>query len=303
LEEMMEIVAFESGLAEGVAGLYNGLIEAVPDVHPVPVKRFGSIEGLGSDRLREERLMVALEGGEVVGFVHVGVAKPDGHFPTPEGEPAAVRFLGYRRGQREAGRRLLEWVDEYAREQGRTEIKAWHYFATYPFYHCPWGQLSGKMGHVRALLGMYGYEDAGDSEMYFNWHDFEVPVVARPEIGFELKTEWREGGPMGERMVMAAVRGEERLGVCRMDHGQTSPNPKAKEWCYCDSLDVVDELQGKGLGKYVLASALEEMRRAGCRHASISTTWNNYRAALFYTNIGYRFADQTYSFRKGVGVG
>lgn len=40
------------------------------------------------------------------------------------------------------------------------------------------------------------------------------------------------------------------------------------------------------------------MRRAGCRHALISTDWNNYRAYLFYTNFGFRFLDRTFGFRK-----
>ncbi len=293
----MEIVPFQPEMAEEVARLYNELIEPVPDCHPVPAARFVSLEVLAHKWLRDERIMVAQERERIEGFVHVGVALPVEHYPAPKGEPAAVRFLGHRAGNREVGRRLLEWAEDYARGQGRGAIEAWHYFARYPFYHCPWGQLSERMAHIKALFGMAGYSEAEDSQLYLNWHDFEPPSPQPPEIEFELKPQWMEG-PLGARMELRAMQGLSELGRCRMDRGQTSPSPEAQDWCYCDGMWVRDELQGKRLGRHLLVSALHEMKRAGCRHAAISVTWNNYRAALFYTNLGYRFADQTYGFRK-----
>ncbi len=72
----MEIVGFEPTMADDVARCYNDLIEPVPDCYPVPADRFASLAGLASGRLREEAMMVAVESGEVVGFVHVGIALP-----------------------------------------------------------------------------------------------------------------------------------------------------------------------------------------------------------------------------------
>ena len=298
----MDIVPFEPQMAEKITRLYNELIEPVPDVHPVPAERFASVGALTSKWLRDERVMVGRHDGEVAGFVHVGVALPADESPCPKGEQAAVRFLGYRLGQRDVGRRLLEWVDEYAREQGRSTVLAWHYFARYPFYHCPWGQLSQRMAHVRALFGMYGYAEAGDSEIYFHWHDFEPPAAPTPPLEVEMKPRWSDG-PLGSRMVLRAMQRDRELGSCCMDRGQTSPHPDAADWCYCDWIGVKEEHRGKRLGVFLLVSALHEMKRAGCKHAAISTTWNNYRAALFYTNLGYRFADQTYSLKKDVAGG
>ena len=40
------------------------------------------------------------------------------------------------------------------------------------------------------------------------------------------------------------------------------------------------------------------MRKAGFRHAGISTDWDNYRAQLFYTNFGYRLRDRTFAFER-----
>jgi ribosomal protein S18 acetylase RimI-like enzyme len=61
---------------------------------------------------------------------------------------------------------------------------------------------------------------------------------------------------------------------------------------------VADRLQGQRLGRFLISTALQEMHRAGCRHASISTLWSNYRAALLYTGLGYQHTDRTVCFIK-----
>lgn len=63
-------------------------------------------------------------------------------------------------------------------------------------------------------------------------------------------------------------------------------------------LFIADEMQGRGLGKYLLRRALAEMRGAGYRHAIISTSLGNDRAFVFYSNFGYRFCDWTYGWRR-----
>ena len=42
--------------------------------------------------------------------------------------------------------------------------------------------------------------------------------------------------------------------------------------------------------------ALQGTSVLGFVHAAIRTDWHNYRAALFYTNLGYRVVDWTYAF-------
>ena len=75
--------------------------------------------------------------------------------------------------------------------------------------------------------------------------------------------------------------------------------PQFADWCICDNLYVGDALQGKGLGKSLLARGLAEMQQAGARHVMIDTDWNNWRASVFYTNFGFRFLDRTFGFGKG----
>lgn len=296
----MEIVRFEPEMAEDVAGLYNELIEPLPECHPAAVERFASVEALASKWLRDEQVMVARHDGEAAGFVHVGVARPTEQEDLPAGEPAVIRFLSYRVGERMVGQALLEWAEQWAKEQGRSEVIAWDAGLRYPFYHFGWAHLSERIAHVRGLLGMNGYAEY-NAEVFLTWRDYELPEVVRPELKFDLRQDWRDG-QLRQRLAVEATDGSKNVGHCIMDWGKHS-RPEAKEWCYCNSLWVTDKLQGKRLGMFLLGTALAAMKEKGCRHAAISTNATNYRAQLMYANLGYRFADQTYSFKKGMAGG
>ena len=56
--------------------------------------------------------------------------------------------------------------------------------------------------------------------------------------------------------------------------------------------------QGQGLGKRLLSQSLVQMYKRGFRDSIISTSYNNYRGQIFYTNFGYSVSDWTHSFEK-----
>jgi len=290
----MRLVPFASDMAAGVAECYNDLIAPVPECHPVPPDRFADLEGLASQHLRDERLMVAqAEPGGVRGFVHVGIVAAGLDYRPPVG-PGTIRFLAYRPGERPVGKLLLDWAEAWAREQECTVITAWNGSYPYPFYYFPDGaQLSEHIGHVRALFGMAGFQERG-SELLLTWRDFVPPVPQPPAPECRLELVWTDG----PRLRVQAMRGPEELGHCIMDRGQISPSPEADDWCFCLALHVSDPFRGQRLGSFLLATALEEMRRLGCRHTALSVSWRNHRAVLMYTNIGYRHADRTCNFFK-----
>jgi GNAT superfamily N-acetyltransferase len=294
----MQLLPFEPGMAPALARCYNALIADVPNCHPVPAEQFGRLEVLASTRraIREETMMVAEVEGEIAGFVHVGIAPPPEAPWHPQGEPGILRFLSYRPGQRPVGQALLDWAESWARERGRSALLAWDMGHVYGFYHFQYAHLSERIGHVRALHGMVGYLEH-DSELFFLWRDFAPPAPARPALDFEVSTDLQDG-PYGPRVEVTALQQGARIGLCRMDRGQPSPAPDAQDWCFCDELDVSGPFQGQRLGHFLLSTGLGLMREAGCRHAAISTNEQNHRAALMYTNLGYRFADRTVAFRK-----
>ena len=59
------------------------------------------------------------------------------------------------------------------------------------------------------------------------------------------------------------------------------------------ALYVAEPFREQRLGSFLIATARQEMRRLGCRHTALSTSWRNHRAVLMYTNTGYEHADRT----------
>ena len=295
----MDIVAFEPSLAESVARCYNDLIEPVPECYPVSAERFADLDALRHKRLREEEIAVAREGGEAVGFVHVGIARPANHRDEPKGEPGVIRFLSYPVGRRPVGQALLEWAEDWARERGRDTMVAWEAQLRYRFYHFAHAHLSERIGHLRALMGMNGYAEF-NSELYLTWPNFEPPNLEPPPLDFDLKAEWEERAN-DKRLAVRAMQGQQEVGFCHMKLLGHSPSPDGSRWCYCGELSVTERVQGNRLGLFLLWSALHEMRKAGCQHAAITTNGKNYRAQLMYTNMGFQVSDYTVVFKKELG--
>jgi GNAT superfamily N-acetyltransferase len=291
---------YDASRASQVARCYNDTVAMLPGAFPAPAAWFTGPAARHSlhYELGKQEMMTAEEGGQVVGFVNVTTAPSPKESWHPKEGTALIRCLTYEPGKRQIGKELLDWAEQWARQRGAQEIIAWH-----ALYNCPcqspWTHLSNYAGHLRALFGMAGYAPMHD-QIYMTWRDFEPPKPVRPDAEFELRTE-HQRGLTGPRLKLTAMQGETWLGECQMDRGHASPVLDADRWCYCAGLFIADAFQGKRLGRYLLTTGLQEMRRAGCRHASISTEGGNYRAALFYTNLGYRYLDYSAAWRKDLG--
>ncbi len=295
----MEIVAFQPNMAGAVARCYSETVAAAPYCEPVDGSWFCDLKRLARQPLIEEQLLVAHDGDNVPGFVHVGVAAPAAEEWHIRGEPGVIRFLSHRPGERAAGVGLLEAAEDWLRERDRAWIVAGDSRLLYPFYYVPFAHLSEKITHLPPLFGMAGYVQY-ESEVLFEWRDFEAPEVAKPEFDCEAAPEWREQvDTFGPGVACYAKRAEKTVGECMIARlGSEQWRPELADWCFCTSVYVDEPHQGKGLGKWLLSLSLREMRVHGLRHAMVSTDWNNHRAYLFYANFGFRFLDRTFSFRK-----
>lgn len=296
----MKIVGFQREMAGEVARCYSELVAPAPFCLPIGEEWFRDPGRLARGPCRNETLLVAKESsGEIAGFVHVAVAAPATEDWHVKGEPGLIRFLSYPVGRRAVGNALLEAAEAWLRERGRSEVVALDARYLYPCYHLPFAHLSERIAHVPPLLGMGGYAVA-ESEVLFAWEDFGVSDVPKPGLDVELAAEWRDQvDTFGEGVVVEPRRGSKVLGECKIVRlGSDDWRPELKGWCFCTSLQVEGAVQGMGLGRHLLAVGLRRMREVGLRHALISTDWDNHRAALFYTNFGYRFLDRTSAFRK-----
>ena len=299
----MEIVGFDSGMADAVARCYRDAAASAPFCAPVEGRWFTDLGRLARHPVREEVVLVAREGARIAGFVHAAVAAPATEQWHVAGEPGVVRFLAYRPGERAVGKALLEAAEAWLRGRGRAEIIAGHSAFMYPFYHLPFAHMSERMAHITALFGMAGYVPA-ESEVLFEWPEFDPPSVPRPGLDVEVRVERRDIDTLGPGVAVNALRKGREVAEClmvRLDSQKWRPELAGR--CFCSSLHVDDAFQGKGLGKHLLSVGLGEMKRDGMRHALISTEWNNHRAYLFYANFGFRFLDRTFSFRKQLASG
>jgi GNAT superfamily N-acetyltransferase len=299
----MEIRPYTPELAPAVTRAYNALIRPVPHCSPVDAETFHAAVaaactgGSSYDLVHDEYAFVALRGADVLGFAHTAVGYRKPNEPRQTG---LVRFLWYRPGERAAGQALLDAAERTLRALGRTGVVVFPQVHRYPFYYLSSAYLSDRLGHVAALLGMNGYQRTA-GEVYFHWRDLPALAPTPPQLEVEIALEWTPGAGHLPGLTVRAGRGETYLGTCMcVSCAEYDTAEEAHVWAFTKWLGVEDAVQGQGLGKYLLQRALAELRVVGYRHAAISTALHNYRAALFYSNVGYQVVDWTYEYGRAL---
>lgn len=299
----MNIVDYQQRHLVDLTNLYNDLVQPVPHCYPIGAKELaGAFAGKSGsefdDRsLTDDVIFVAVDDGRPLGFVHVG----EGFLGEGgiKGVDAVIRFLAYPRGHRDVGQRLLAQAVAWAKTRQLPAITAFPQTYRYPFYGFAHTYVSGFLAHIHALFLINGFEFSG-GEVYLDWVDFEPPPVREaPEIAFELVTKrWESDGPLPNIRVNARHEGE-NIGECLLwSASRFTCTDAVDDFTFCQWLGVEEPFQGKGLGAHLLGAALHEAKRAGYRHAGISTEFSNHRALLFYSNFGFQAVDWTRRFRR-----
>ena len=298
----MELLKFDEDMMEDVAGLYAEAVKKVPYCYPVALEDFaaavaGAVGGDPKGKgLQEEGILVGANKGKPKGYAHFGVGKHRKEQTEPSGY---VRFFWYCPTHRAVGEALLQEMESFFREKGLGESVAFWQCHRYPFYHRENSFLSEQMAHVPAFLGRNGYEIQG-GEVFYDWPEMRVPQPERPNLDFEETVIWQEGAGELPNSEVRAVQEGKVVGVCETASCQESGDgPGVGDWCFVLHLNVTEKLQGRGLGRYLLSRSLQEMKGAGYKHAGISTSMKNYRAAIFYSSFGEaRLGDWTYGWVK-----
>jgi ribosomal protein S18 acetylase RimI-like enzyme len=300
----MDLQTWPLDRAGELAGLYNELVGRLPYRYAVSPATFQNgiqehryvRDGGGPfDRVREARLMVALDGAEVRGFVHAGLKVPE-----RDGEPddeGTIRFLIYEPGCREYGQALLTAAEDHCRGFGATSVDAFRSRCVYRFYFHEHG-ITELLGHVVALFRMNGYE-ADHGEVLLAWPDFDVPEPKPPSGGFETREHVLEGRGRLPGRALQLFKDDEQFGVCGAHSvGHFQEAEEAQDQTFVEWLRIEDGMQGRGWGRYLLERMLWDMKEIGYRHALISANTLNHRAQLFYSNLGFRVVDRSYEFVK-----
>lgn len=292
----MEIVQYTPDLQCALTEFYNSQTVNVPHCYPVNEEEFAPVmcgvtgeADIKEGGLDSETAFIAIINGIVVAFIHVGIGQIGDNRELSVG---VIRFLGYERGARSAGQAVLEKAEAYLKAYDVAQNFAFSADCRYRFYHFENACLSDGLDHVQALLGLNGYRRCS-GEVFLAWEDYSVtPTPSRLPVTFSI--DLKQGrGQFPNCVVYVRLDGEE-IGECEsVSGGEFSNHPDAQDWLHTVGLDIKDAFQGKGLGRYLLQYALQEMYKIGYCHAAISTHWENYRAFLFYSNRGYRVVDWT----------
>lgn len=293
-DSMVDVIVFRRAHAAALADIYNGLVDGLPYCYPASAADFATALGDGAahERLRDDVALVALAGSAAVGWTQAAVEPPE----EPQGASRGIlRALWYARGHRAAGQALLEAAHGHFRAQGVATIMAFHQDYRHPFYHMGHAYLSDRLEHIHALLGMNGYHRCA-GEVYLEWPEFAPEPPGPPPLPVELVTEWNPGRGHLPGLTLRAMQDDRQLGLCvNLSCGEYASAEAAQDGCLTKWLGVDAQAQGQGLGRWLLQTALWELRGAGYRRAVISTSWANHRACLFYSNCGYRAVDWTYA--------
>ncbi|MGD9496178.1 MAG: GNAT family N-acetyltransferase [Armatimonadota bacterium] len=293
----MTVQRYDAAMAPALAASYNELVRGLPYCYPVSAQQLAAAAAgePSEERLHSDAVFAAMQSDAVRGIAHVAMERSD---RLNTGARGVIRFLWYERGHRAAGQALLQAAESHLRAQGARTVIAFHQDYRYPFYHIGHAYLSDRLEHVHALLGMNGYRRCA-GEVYLRWPDYRPPTPGEPPLPVEVRLEWPAGRGELPGLVVHALRDGEQVGVCvNVSLGEFTAAPAAQRAFLTKWLGVEAPVQGIGLGRFLLATALGELHGAGYRDAVISTSWTNHRACLFYSNFGYRADDWTYALAR-----
>lgn len=299
----MEIIKYSPNLLRPLTRFYNQHIEGLPNCFPIKegelAKVLWKLNG-GKENsekgLDEEEMFIAIHSGKIIAFIHAGVQEYDNDEKDIVGY---IKFLSYKRGERIAGQAVLEAAEEFLTTFDINKIIAFSsdIEARYRFHQFEYNNLSNYLDHIQALLACNGYKP-GNGWASLNWENFDAKPVL-PDQAVKLTIEWEDGKGERANCTVKAKKDEEDVGECEcVSVGTFSQHPEAQDWIYTSWIGIEEKFRGQGHGKYLLQYTLQEMQKVGYRHAILNTVRDNYRALLFYTDLGYKIVDWTYEYAK-----
>ena len=282
---------------EGMTKLYNAETEFEPHIAPLGPERFIELVEKKS-YFDPAGLFVAVEGRQVVGWVHACVAAGSEGHHDPDKRVPRVRMLIYPRHRLKVGDALVGKATAWLKNTGEREFLAMHARAGYPFYRGLW--MGGEpmcpvtLPHVQLAFEAGGYKNTQES-IFMVAEMSSAPKKVRARVSIELEESaaemkhepMRESWIGFEPMRTRALIGEEEVGSIAwviQPHLDRLGAPCVNIW----GLGVQGEHRRKGVASALVSHVMTRGYRMGARFASVGTQLWNSPAHATYAKVGFQ---------------
>ncbi|GCE20121.1 GNAT family N-acetyltransferase [Dictyobacter kobayashii] len=245
-----------------------------------------------------QSLLIGYRGDRALGLFHGTFGPPREKDQALDGTRGNIRLLLFPPEDVVLGNALLEQGLTYLQAQGAREILGWSSFAGYPFYKGIYmgtePVLATNLPHVIVRLVQKGFQLQQHSIFLSRMLDAEVPFslvnqsLDLRDEALVFRSAWQKESWYGlqPQQIHALIDGEQ-VGQLLW---ALLPDLRSKRGHLVGSiasLSVNPHFQRRGIGKTLVAAALNRMYAAGAREATVATTQDNTAALHTYYAWGF----------------
>ncbi len=247
-------------------------------------------------------VLVAVMGGAPVAFARIGTLERVERWALARPGDALVFGPFAAPSHTEAARALLQAARAHARETQATSVWAFDpsEAACMPAFNGGVALLPEQLPHLMAMLTREG----------FQIHHREICMEARADAGrtssaVPIGLALLRGQRNGEETLSLEDASGERIGECRYSlmHPRRSMHPGARFTGYIDALAIGERHQGCGLGRLLLAEAMNDLLAMGASMVRLTTGWTNLRAQNLYYSEGFAITGSCVALRAATRAG
>jgi GNAT superfamily N-acetyltransferase len=294
----VQIDTYNPKYLEGMTALYNAETEYEPHIAPLDPLRFVTLVQKKSS-FDSSGVFVALEEGEVVGWLHACLAAGSESHHDPNNRVARIRLLIFPATRLPIGHALVAEATTWLQQSGQNEFEALHAKVGYPYYRGLWlgGEPMGtaSMPHVQIALEVGGYENTQES-IFMTAEVPAMPAEIEPDVPMEfveaaaqmrheaMRESWIGFEP---RVTRALIAGEEAGSISWVIEPHLADRlgaPAMNIW----GLGVREAHRRKGIAAALISRALRRSYGEGARFASVGTQLWNVPAHATYAKMGFR---------------
>lgn len=282
---------------DGMIEIYNKETAFEPYIAPLNPNRFIELVEKKS-YFDPTGLFIAIESGEIVGWIHACIAPGSERHHKPENKIPQIRMLIYRREKIKVGHALVSEANNWLMQSDQKKFLALHAQEGYPFYRGIWlgGEPMGMsaMPHVQLALEFGGYKNTQESIMMTAKID-QLPNIYNSEVNLEFITSstnmahspMRESWIGFEPMTTTAVLKDETIGsigwVIIPYLAERLGAPCLNIW----SMGVSEPYRQKGVATALVSYVMKTGYELNARFASVSTQLWNIPAQKTYAKLGF----------------